>query len=182
MLSYALTGWKRVESKNSSGTPIVNYHWVNDTTVNDVPNNAQYVDTHGRVIQLWGDDETNSHAWGVVDPAKPVVSDQPGDGPPSYRNYGDTRAAVVGAGYQYFYDPHPDNAGGFNFAKKESPTLNITIFTEDCCLGGVPSRSDRVIGVDAHTELYSPISDKTKHIMKEVIPNLWDRIRGKKNP
>jgi RHS repeat-associated protein len=169
-------GWRIVPGTNPGGKPIINFRWVNDPKVHDVPNDHRYVDTEGRVIQLYGDDKTNNHGWGVHKAGPdPVVSDQTSDPPSQFRKYGDLRAALIKNGYQGFYDPHPDHIGGYNFSQPLSPTFNITIFTKEG--RGFAGYNDTIDHMDAHVELYSPINNRVKHITKETVPNAWGRFK-----
>jgi RHS repeat-associated protein len=172
-------GYKRVEERDQHGKQIVRYEWVNDNKVHDVPNNFAYADTQGRIIQLYGDDKTNFHSWGVVEPDKDVVSDQNGNGPASYRNWGDTAKALTNAGYQIFYDPNFEHAGGFDFAKKSGPTLHITVFLNECCKGnfGRPWADDAVQQISVHEDRISPVGNPGKHIFLETIPQMLKPMR-----
>lgn len=175
-------GYRRVEEKDKDGKQIVRYEWVNDERVHDVSNNHVYVDTQGRVIQLFGDDKTNYHSWGVVEPDKKVQSDQEGNGPASFRNWGDTRKALLGAGYRPFYSGlHP---GGFDFGKGSSPTLHITLYLKDCCKGnfGRPWASDRIDGTESHRDRISPVRHPVKHIFLETLPEVTKPLRPTIDP
>lgn len=165
-------GYRRVEDTDKDGKKIVSYEWVNDVDVHDVPNSFQYIDTNGRAILLYGRDDDNYHSWGVMEPGGEITSGQQGNGPASYKEYGDMKEALKNAHYEGFWDPHFSHAGGFDFAKRDDNTLHVTVFTKDCCKGGVPAKSDPVESVTVHTDKYSPISHPFKHILRETLPQM----------
>lgn len=177
---FTMKGWKQTQHKDDeTGQEFYSYEWVNDRKIHDVPNNYSFVDTRGRVIQLYGDDSTNSHSWGVVQAGQAALSDQTSSPPPSYVTLGNSMSALQGAGYEYIPgEPHPDHWQGRDFAKPQGPTLHITLFQAGLCSGCFPHPQMRNTHITYHTDVYSPGGETTKHIFLEFVPNRLKQLHG----
>lgn len=154
----ATTGWRRVQARDK-----VSYEWVNDPRVHDVPNDHIYVDISGRVIQLSGSDDTNRHGWGVVFANKMVDPTIQGPTPQGSITRDGVVADLKNADYHKFVDIMWDHLGSENFAKKDGPTLHVSIYAFP---RGVVYRTT------VHTDMYSPVNQKFKHVFGETAPNV----------
>ncbi|QQS48006.1 MAG: RHS repeat-associated core domain-containing protein [Acidobacteriota bacterium] len=173
--------WRIVNETNEDGKKIRRYVW--DTSYNykkgdknGAPANTYYLDTRGRVIKLWGNNSADpkkvqTHGWQVVEPAYGSARLNPGSGatPISYVNYGDTRAALVKAGYEKFWDPHWDHWGGTDFAqRKQGPSLHISLFPSAYILG-IAKLDAPLAHMDVHQDNHSPVGDKLNHMIYDFL-------------
>ena len=173
--------WRIVYGAGEEGKKIRRYVWdVNYSykkgDKNGAPANTYYLDASGRVIKLWGNNNADpakvqTHGWQVVtaSPGSPTYTPGSGNAPTSYTSYRDTRAALVKAGYEKFWDPHWDHAGGFDFAqRKEGPSLHITLFPS-AYLMGVAKLDDPLAYMEVHQDNYSPVGDKLNHLIYDFL-------------
>ena len=175
--------YRIVDETDKEGKKVKRYVWDRDYTYkkgdkNGAPSNARYIDSQGRAIQLWGDNNKDlkkgvDHGYQVVEPTKEGSEsyvNQSGEPPTSYVSYNDTKNAVLAAGYnQHYLDIHPDHWGGEDFSKPTSPTLHITLFAQDSI--GVSSRRLPAI-VTGHL----PLKDVTFHGEKHTQAGTWSDL------
>jgi RHS repeat-associated protein len=175
--------WRIIEEKDQEGRLIKRYVWDANYTYkkgdkNGTPSNARYIDSQGRAIQLWGDNNKDlkkgvDHGYQVVEPTKEGFEryvNQSGDAPTSYVSYDDTKTAVLAAGYnQHYLDIHPDHWGGEDFSKPTSPTLHITLFPQNRI--GDSSRS-----LPAMVTGHLPLKDATFHGEKHTQAGTWSDL------
>jgi RHS repeat-associated protein len=175
--------YRIVEETDKEGKKVKRYVWDRDYTYkkgdkNGAPSNARYIDSQGRAIQLWGDNNKDlkkgvDHGYQVVEPTKEGFEryvNQSGDAPTSYVSYDDTKNAVLAAGYnQHYLDIHPDHWGGEDFSKPTSPTLHITLFPQDRI--GDSSRS-----LPAMVTGHLPLKDATFHGEKHTQAGTWSDL------
>lgn len=171
--------YRIVEEKDSEGKKIKRYVWDRDYTYkkgdkNGAPSNAQYIDTQGRAIQLWGDNSKDpkkeqDHGYQVVEPGtkrEEYVSQQ-GEAPTSFVSYADTERALLNAGYkEHHLDPHPDHWGGNDFSKPTSPTLHITLFPNSKTIVGGKT-------IPASMNQFRPLEGVTWHNEKHTQAGTW---------
>jgi RHS repeat-associated protein len=188
--------YRIVEEKDKDGKMVRRYVWDRGYTYkkgdkNGAPSNARYIDTQGRAIQLWGDNQKDprkeqDHGYQVVEPG-PEGDDEeedyrPGAGEPpsSYASTGDTVRALQNAGYKDIWDPFH---GGRQFAQPNSPTLHVIIESEVRYVEGAPiSATERatitrafVTNTEFHRDDYSQANkDLGKH-MCEAVRKWWNR-------
>ncbi len=176
-------GWKRIEETDADGRPIVRYQW--DPTHPYQPGedgylapSDGYIDSQGRAIQLWGDTSkapgTADHGYQVIDagPDGNRLTRHDGEPPPRFARLSDTERALEEAGYEPFFDPHWSHAGGDDYARRDSPTLHVTVYSDrwPFPFGGGDARVRRFT---IHTDHHSPIGDRWEHL-KEFWRGLWN--------
>jgi len=175
--------YRIVEETDKEGKKVKRYVWDRDYRYkkgdkNGAPSNARYIDSQGRAIQLWGDNNKDlkkgvDHGYQVVEATKEGSEgyvNQSGEPPTNYVSYNETKNAVLAAGYnQHYLDIHPDHWGGEDFSKPTSPTLHITLFAQDSI--GVSSRRLPAI-VTGHL----PLKDVTFHGEKHTQAGTWSDL------
>jgi RHS repeat-associated protein len=174
--------WKKEESKDNQGRPIVRYTWVDDPNVHDVPNNHSYVDVDGNFIQLWA--YGGEHGWEYVTlgPTRAIYTKQPGQPPVSFSTVEDTAAALTKVGYvENNLDPLHI---GRQFFLKTSPTFHVTVNGE-ISVRQISSHGPGITFVTARGT--GPISSVDFHYeshtqggsFKDGLLHIWDFLRGK---
>ena len=144
-----------------------------------MPNNYAYVDVYGNIVTLYGDDnkpksEGFNHAWGYwtaeMSNWNTCRNTAP---PPAFVRFLDNVRILERVGYAYFYDAHPDHAGGVDFAQKKSPALHVTLFPNSddvhgSTLGWI-SPDATLTNVTVHVDPHSPITDTVKHVLIDTV-------------
>jgi len=130
---------------------------------------------------LNGVSSTNWHEWEIMQKSGMVVGHHQGASPNGHVAYGDVVSDLKRVGYFRFSDPHKDHWGGINFMTTGSPTLNITVSAGPCgtplCAWSEPVDPSHAAHIEAHGEKYNPYEQFLDHQLKEVIPNIWNRIK-----
>ena len=169
-----------MEELDDDGKRIVRYVWDRNYTheegdKNGVAAGYRYIDRNGNAIQLWGSNDKDptkeqDHGYHVITPSKGGEVYTPGvaEPPKSFLTYGDTRAALVAAGYEKFLDLMPAHAGGIDFAKRGGPTEHITLFGTDSFMGFINNRAP-IDHVTFHNGPHSPVDDTLRHIIRDTM-------------
>ena len=170
----------RVEEIDKDGKKIVRYVWDRSYTYkegdkNGVANGYRYIDRNGRAIQLWGFNDKDpskeqDHGFHVITPSKngEVYTPGVGEAPKSFLTYGDTRAALVAAGYEKFLDLMPGHAGGIDFAKRGGPTEHVTLYGTDSFMGFINNAAP-LDHATFHNDPHSPVDDTLRHIIRDTL-------------
>ena len=185
--------WRIAEENDGNGKLVRRYVWDRNYTWKDGDKNGapayfRYLDTQGRVIQLWGDSRKDpskdlDHNYSVVTEDGKFKA-QNGEPTTSYATIADTEKLLESLGFkQAHLDFHPAHLGSDQYMKPQGPTFHISLFGEIRLIkhiweGGQETYTGQWMlrKADIHIDRYSQTGsgkELERHFFREFLGIKW---------